>query len=131
MPQKLYPRHYKTRLSDVEFEIPSSLQLYTGGGFDYVGFNLDPEGQTFLCIVKEPNNDAIPLSADEPCYIQRVDTMSSNNHSVKFDSLCDAIATLVLLQKVACSWDSDLRAERAVIRQIGRAAAAKLVKLAS
>ena len=113
--------YQNTRLELVQADFPPYLQLFTGGGIDYIGFNVSDT--IFFCIVKSPNDDAIPTQPEESCYIVKVDTESlhpSKLPSVQFDSLTDAIYILDQLKQGN---------ERKVLKHIGRSKASRLIDL--
>ena len=114
--------HQNTRLELVQADFPPYLQLFTGGGLDYIGFN--QTDTVFFCIAKSPNDDAIPTQPEESCYILKVDTEATypeEPSSVQFNSLTDAIYVLDQLKQGN---------KRKLIKHIGRVQTSKLIDLA-
>lgn len=113
--------YQNTRLELVQANYPSHLQLFTGGGLDYIGF--EKTDTIFFCIVQSPNDDSIPTQPEESCNIVKVDTEAlypSTPQSVQFASLTDAIYIMDQLKQGN---------ERKVIKFLGRTETSKLIDI--
>ena len=89
----LHPnKKYLTRLSAVNLQIPRHLQLYTGGGLDYIGLE---QGNFTYMIVCDPDSAEIPTEPDQNCSIVRLNWNDEDDYPVVFTgTLTEAIAHL-------------------------------------